>query len=351
MKVLIVRLSAMGDVVHGIPLLVVLKENFPDWQISWLVEETSAPLLEGHPCLSHLFVVGRTWRKAKWSPSALWSAARNIFAIWKAIRREKFDIAIDLQGLLKSGFWTWSSGAPRRIGHKDSREFAGLFVNERIGERPLFDPEFPVSQRYLEPALHLGANLACAHYLLPPAQPATLAAADALLAVPASERQGKPLVGFCPWSAWPSKNWPVKKWRQLAAQLSGDCSVLILGASADAPAAETIAAGLPNVLNLVGRTNLPVLAEIFRRCQVVVGNDTGPVHLANATEGPRILMLFGSTPPKRTGPVGAGHRTLALDLPCQPCLERICPLKHFQCMENLEVEHVLETVRELLPKS
>jgi heptosyltransferase I len=350
MKVLIIRLSAIGDVIQGIPLLVALKENFPDWKISWLVEETSAALLEGHPCLDKLFVIRRNWRKQKWNPGALRGGVKNIIDVGRAIRHEKFDVAIDLQGLLKSGLWTWASGAPRRLGHKKSREFAALFVNEYVGSRPLFDPEFPLAERYLDPAKHLGADLGRARYILPPPSPETIAAADDLLRELPNLGANQPLLGFCPWSAWPTKNWPIAKWKQLATQLSSEHPILLLGSAADRSSAELIASGLPNVLNLAGKTSLPVLAEIFRRCAVVAGADTGPVHLANATGGPKILMLFGATSWKRSGPFGEGHRTLALDLPCQPCFERACPLKHFHCLENLEVKRVAEAIDQLLPQ-
>jgi heptosyltransferase I len=348
MKVLIIRLSALGDVIQGIPLLVALKENFPDWKISWLVEETSAPLLQGHPCLETLFVLRRHWRKNKWNPGELRRGIRNIFEVWRAIRREQFDIAIDLQGLMKSGLWTWLSGAPRRLGHRGTREFAACFLNEFVGNRPLFDPAFPLAERYLEPAKYLRADPAKARYMLPDATRETQTAADALLKSTANSRNEKPLIAFCPWSAWPTKNWPAPQWKQLATELSKEFSILLIGSGADRPAGELIAAGLPEVRNLAGQTSLPLLAEIFRRCTMVVGADTGPVHLANATGRPKILMLFGSTSWKRSGPLGEEHRTLALDLPCQPCFERLCPLKHFHCLEKLEVKQVAEAVYQLL---
>lgn len=354
MKVLIVRLSALGDVIQGIPCLVALKESFPDWEISWLVEEPSAPVLAGHPHLHKLFILERRWRKRRLvaSPQDVAEGARNIWQIRRQLRRERFDVAIDLQGLFKSGMWSWLSGARRRIGHDRTRECAHWFLNEYVCDRPTFDPAYPLVQRYLDPAKYLGADLAKGRYVLPSPSAETLAAADAMLG-PAA---GAPsTIAFCPWSAWPSKNWPIANWKELGAALAPDFRVLILGSPADQREADSVWAPEPHragprergIMNLVGRTDLRVLAEVFRRCRVVAGPDTGPVHLANATGGPRILVLFGSTSWRRSGPLGPGHRTLSRDLDCQPCFERLCPPGHFRCVRQLGVAEVLAAVREI----
>ncbi len=343
MKVLIVRLSAIGDVIQGIPCLVALKESFPDWQISWLVEETSAPLLENHPCLSRLFVLRRDWRK-KDGVTATEAAegASNYWSVLREIRREQFDVTIDLQGLFKSGLWTWLSGAPRRVGHNKTRELAHWFLNEYAGDRPTFDPAFPLVERYLEPARHLGADVRKGRYLLPPSSEKTRVEADACMGT--SPKQ--PVIALCPWSVWPSKNWPLERWRDVALDLAKDFRMLLIGAHSDLPASEIFSA-VPNLINLAGKTTLPVLAEIFRRCRVAVGPDSGPLHLANATNAPRIVMIFGSTSWRRSGPRGEGNKAISLDLECQPCFERVCPLDHMNCLNTLDASRVIQAVREV----
>jgi lipopolysaccharide heptosyltransferase I len=346
MKILIVRLSAIGDVIQGIPCLVALKESFPEWEISWLVEENSAPVLQGHPYLSKLFIIRKDWRKKKngISPADVVAGAENFWEVRRALRREKFDVAIDLQGLFKSGLWSWLSGAPRRIGHNKTRELAHYFLTEFAGDRPTFDPSFPLIQRYLEPAKILGAKTERPHYVLPLSTKEIIAEADQLL----MSSQSLPKIAFCPWSAWPSKNWPIEHWRKLSEALSKNFQIIILGSESDREQANQIAAGNSQVLNLAGKTNLSALAETFRRCQLVVGPDTGPVHLANATGVPKILMLFGSTSWKRSGPLGEKHRSLSTELSCQPCFERICPLGHLNCQKQLETSLVEKTVEEML---
>ncbi len=350
MKVLIVRLSSLGDVIQGIPCLVALKESFPSWQISWLTEELSAPVLEGHPHLDRLFVLNRRWRKAGRAlhPSNLASGAANFWQIHRALRAEHFDVAVDLQGLFKSGLWSRLSGAPRRIGHDRTRELAHWFLNEYVSDRPTFDPHYPLIQRYLDPARYLGADVRRARYVLPPATVESAAAADRLLAQGAT---ATPLVAFCPWSAWPSKNWSLECWTKLARALDGEARLLLIGSEGDAPAAAALVRETPALLNLTGKTPLPVLAEIFRRCRLVIGPDSGPIHFANATGVPRLLMLFGSTSRPRSGPFGEGHEALALDLECQPCFERLCPLGHQDCLGKIDVPRVLERARELLRRA
>ncbi len=350
MKILIVRLSSIGDVVQGIPCLVALKESFPNWRISWLLEETSAPILKNHPYLDHLFILRRDWRKKKSgvSPLDAVDGATNMCKVWQALRREHFDIAIDLQGLFKSGFWSWLSGAPRRIGHNKTREFAHYFLNEFASDRPTFDPSFPLVERYLESAQLLGADVSKGRYLLPPADAKTIQQVNSLLSSSDIHlKHNSPLVALCPWSAWPSKNWPLERWKELASSLLKDFCVFVIGAPTDEAAANEVCSNMPGITNLVGKTNLAMLMEIFRRCRVVIGPDSGPVHLANATGVPHILMLFGPTSWRRSGPFGQGHRTLSTSLECQPSFERTCPLGHLNCQNQLSLQDVLEAAQEL----
>jgi heptosyltransferase I len=346
MKVLIVRLSAIGDVVQGIPCLVALKESFPDWKISWLVEETSAPILEGHPHLDKLFVIQRKWRSGenRHRPNLI-QGGKNFWQIWSELRHEKFDAAIDLQGLFKSGMWSLLSGAPRRIGHNKTREGAHYFLNEFASERPTFDPTFPLVERYLEPARALGANVSHPHYVLPPSSSKAVESASRLV------KNSTGFIAICPWSAWATKNWSLERWRELTSRLSSDKQVVLLGALTDIESADFISADNASVINLVGKTSIDVLPEIFRRSALVIGPDTGLVHLANATNVPKVLMLFGSTSWRRSGPLGKEHRAISTELECQPCFERNCPLGHMNCQQLLDVDQVLKAAEQMLQKN
>jgi heptosyltransferase-1 len=344
MHVLIIRLSAIGDVVQGIPCLVALKESSPSWKFSWLVEEKSAPLLRGHPCLDHLFVLSKSGF-ASYFREHQEIIEGNFWNILSALRRAKVDISIDLQGLMKSAVWGLLSGSSRRVGHKRSRESTWLFINERVGLHDVFDPDFPLHQRYLEPAAHLGADLSKARYALPKASAEEQASVQALLS-PFSKDQ--PILAICPWSAWHSKNWPTQKWLRLIHEFSADYQMILLGDASQAAQAQDICLSAPKLLNLVGKTSLTTLPELFRHISVVLGPDSGPLHIANATSIPHIIMLFGSTSWKRSGPVGKGHLTLSTELPCQPCFKRTCPLQHLNCQNDLSVDRVILALRQVL---
>ena len=337
-KVLIVRLSSIGDVIQGIPALVALKETFPGWAISWLVEEASAPLLENHPCLTRLFVLKRRS-----------GGVSNFLRTLAEIRAEQFDAAIDLQGLLKSAVWVAMSGAGRRIGHKAAREGAHWFLNEYVGDRPVFDPNFPLIQRYLEPACHLGADPGKARFVLPPVSRSVCDRVDQLLQ--AADR-ARPVVALCPRSHWITKDWPLEKWALTACELQNKAQLVLIGASKDAGALDSIARAAPAAINLAGQTSLLDLVEIFRRCRCVAGADTGPVHLANATGVPRIVMVFGATSFRRSGPWSSDparcrdHVSISRQLECQPCFERMCRFRHMNCLKEISEKEVLEKILE-----
>ncbi len=337
-KILIVRLSAIGDVVQGIPALVALKETFPDWRISWLVEETSAPLLENHPCLTRLFILKRRS-----------GGVTGFLRTLAEIRAENFDAAIDLQGLLKSALWVAMSGARRRIGHKTAREGARWFLNEYVGDRPVFDPNFPLIQRYLEPACHLGADPSKARFILPPVQRSVCERVDDLLK---DTDQKRPMVALCPRSHWNTKDWPLEKWTRVAGELQKKAQVILIGASKDVEALDTIARAAPGAINLASQTTLAELVEIFRRCRCVAGADTGPVHLANASGVPRIVMIFGATSFRRSGPWSSDPArrrdriAVSRHLECQPCFERTCRFGHINCLNEISEREVLEKIVE-----
>jgi lipopolysaccharide heptosyltransferase I len=342
MKVLIVRLSAIGDVIHTIPSLVALKETFPEWRICWLVEDTSAPLLQGHPYLEELLVIQRPWKNTKLSVKAICSDLKEMYRVWRVVRAGGFDVVLDFQGLLKSGLWSWLSGARRRICHGRTRELAGFFSNERVGHRPARDVNHSIIERNLELAEHLGADIRRARYLLPAPDPESVRQADLLL-----PDDPKPFLAICPFSTWETKNWPLENWRRLTSDLADRFRILLVGSNKDRAAAAAIAAAGSGAVDLTGRTSLDVLGEVLRRCRIVVGSDSGPAHLATAVGGPRVLMLFGATPWRRTGPFGEQHRVLSLELECQPCLQRTCPLGHLNCLRSLTPEMVLQAISEM----
>jgi lipopolysaccharide heptosyltransferase I len=276
-RILIVRLSALGDVIHGIPVACALRNAFPQAFLAWVVEGRSAQLLEGHPALDELIRLPRGW----------WKTPREVFALRRRLRQLKFDIAIDLQCLTKSAVAAWFTGAPRRIGKAgaDGRELSKLFHNELVeaGGQHVIDHN-------LELLRPLGITSPKVEFSLPE-QPA-----DARMAENSLHAVGLRHGNFAilnPGAGWPSKIWPPDRYGEVARRLQaarGLASLAVWGAPAELPLAQAIVAASHGAAKLAPPTSVPELAAFCRRTALFLGSDTGPLHLAVAVSTPAISM-------------------------------------------------------------
>lgn len=350
-RILIVRLSAHGDVTHTLPLLAALKRQYPEAFVGWLVEASAAPLLENHPLIDRLHVSHRKrWLSLLKQPARWPSLWQEVRAFVREIRAEDYQLSFDVQGLLKSAIWPWLTKIPLRYGFKATRESADLFYNRPLPPMIIRDAQTPAVQRYLDFARAIGCEVEGPEFVLPPVSTQAATKVQNLLAGLALPRQ--PLVVLAPFTRWPSKHWPMEHWAQLLPLLLElNLSVVLLGAASDTPRAAAILgehAGSPQVLNLTGQTDWPDLYALFQRAHLLIGLDSAPLHIADAVGGPKIIGLYGPTAPGRTGPVGKQHTLLTAQLECQPCFERDCPLKTTVCMSQLTPQQVLQQVREAL---
>jgi len=333
-RILIVKLSSFGDVLHALPFLEALRDAFPQGHITWLVEEAYAPLLVAHPALNEVWPVPRVRLGEKAGAKEL----LNLLRLLRRVRVAAFDLVIDLQGLLKSALWVALAKSPRKVGYDRTRELSYLALTERI---PPFDPEAHAVWRYLNMARHLGAPPALPRFRLglTPAFPDSLLPSD------------RPLVVLHPGARWPTKLWPAPAWARLADWLSREkrCAVVITGSAGDRELAEEIAGGMrEKVWNLAGRSTLSELAGIMQKARLAVTADTGPMHLAAAL-GSKVVALFGPTAPGRTGPFGEGHRVVRLGVECSPCFKRRCPDP--RCLTALPLDAVKAAVEKSLSRS
>ncbi|MDB5297347.1 MAG: lipopolysaccharide heptosyltransferase [Phycisphaerales bacterium] len=321
-RVLIVKPSAVGDVVHGLPVLDLLKRRWPGAAVSWLVTPACAGVLDGHPLLAEVIRFdrkryGQAWRR----PAEL----RGLLDFAAGLRARRFDLAIDLQGLFRSGWLTFQTGAPVRVGLADAREMAGLFYTHRVnvGRR-----EQHAVERYLCVAEALGAGRGPVRF------PFAATAADA--ASVAARVPPRYAVLF-PGTNWPTKRWPAEKFAALVNPLRERFGL------------EAVVAGAPNEVELgarvvgaaaylAGKTTLNELVVLVAGAALVVSNDSGPMHVAAALGRP-LVVPFGPTNPVRTGPYGRPDSVVRLELPCSPCYSRRC--SHQTCLRGLEVEAVL----------
>ncbi len=337
-RILLVKLSSFGDVLHTLPTLEALRAAYPQGRITWLVEAAYAPLLSGHPALDEV------WEAPRLRPGQFFRGDNPaIFGgLLRRLRSRDFDLVVDLQGLLKSALWVLLSRSPRKVGYDKTREGSYLVLTERL---PPYDPEAHAVWRYLNLARHLGAPEAS-----PPALPrfrlGLEAAVDLRPLLP--DLAGRPLVVLHPGARWPSKLWPAASWAGLADWLSRDqgFQVAVTGSGADRDLAAQICAQIREpAVNLAGHTSLAELAGVLKAARLAVTTDTGAMHLAAAL-GTKVAALFGPTAPWRTGPFGEGHQILRLGLMCSPCFKRRCPQP--RCLTDLPVAEVRTACEKIL---
>jgi lipopolysaccharide heptosyltransferase I len=291
-RILIVRLSAIGDVLHGLPVLNALRDSLPRALIGWVVEGTGAQLLGGHRALDELVVVPRKWLK---SP-------RTVLAMRRRLRELRFDVAIDLQGLTKSAVAAWLSGAPRRIGFdgRDGRELSRWLNNELVDATKTH-----VVDRNLELLAPLGITNARARFDLEDAPSDARRAEEILRAGGLGDRFA--LVN--PGAGWPSKVWPADRYAGVARHLGtrhAMPTLVVWAGDVERAWAERIVAGSAGFAQLAPPTSLRELAAVARRAALLVSSDTGPLHLAAAVDTP-CVGLFGPMPAERNGPYGSQH--------------------------------------------
>ena len=329
-RVLIIKPSAIGDVVHTLPVWNLLRRHWPVAQFSWLVTPTCAGLLDGQPDLNVLRFergrLARAWR----SPSA----AGELGSL-RQLLRGQFDLVIDLQGLFRSGWLAWETRAPVRIGFATAREFAPLFYTHRV---PIDTPEQHALARYLKLIAALGCPTAPVEF------PFVVSEADRAH-VASLIANDSPYAVLLPGTNWPTKRWPVERFAELVGPLRerfGLTSV-VAGGAGDVEIAKQV----PGEINVAGQTTLPQLVALLQRASLVIANDSGPMHIAAALGRP-LVTLFGPTNPVRTGPYGRDDAVLRLAIPCSPCYSRTC--SHQSCLQWLGIEPVLDLAREQLER-
>ena len=333
-SIVVVKLSAIGDVLHGVPVAVALKRAFPEARIGWAVEGRAADVLAGHSAIDHLFRLPRGWLK---SPAAVLSLRQQLRAFAP-------DVAIDLQGLLKSGVASWLSGARMRIGFARpvAREYSWLAATNLVkpvathvvdrncdllvplgvrDSRPSFDmPTWPVS---LERVRHWLTGL----------------------------RLTAPPVVINPGAGWASKRWPAERFAALARCLHrrhGIRPLVVWGGSEERALAEQIAAEACGEAVVATDTTLQDLGELFRLSRLVISGDTGPLHLAAAVGTP-CVGLFGPVPAARNGPYGSHHICVEPPEALRPKWDD--RKTDTVSMAGIEVERVVAAAEQLLART
>jgi heptosyltransferase I len=364
-KILLIKLSAVGDVVHTIPVLNKLRRRYPDTQIDWLVSSTIAEFLGPHPAISNVIeFVREDW--ATWRPASFANSAR----LAGRLRAEKYDLVIDLQGQLRSGLLVVATGAPVRIGFgkpvarrwdelsrklpdearkhawQGAREGSWLAYSHYI---PLPSLEVHAVDRYLAVGPMLGLDEGAADFSFPIPREAT-DRIDALLHYYDIARAK--LVALAPGTIWETKQWQSEGFAEVARHfLQKGFAVTLIGATREHALCEAVAALAPGAINLAGETTLPELAALTCRSAICVTNDSGPMHLAVALGRP-VVSVFGPTNPLWAGPYHRADAVLQAGIPCSPCYLRQlsrCMYGH-DCMNKITAQAIIERSESVLRK-
>ena len=338
MKILILKPSSLGDVVQALPVLRLIKWHLPQSEIYWWIEIKLAPLLAGDPDLAGLVLFDRR----------RWARPQNWGEVWRSVRwmrQQRFDWVIDLQCLLRSGSFAWLANGALTVGLDEPREGARGFY-DLAARRPSYHTH--AVDWYLGVLPLLGVPVHWDFAWLPERpEPAT-----------AIRRNGAAAVArwviIQPGARWLNKRWPVEHFAAVVKRLAAsnpEFRFAILGGLEDRPLGEAIARVAPErCLELTGKLSLPEMVEWIRLGEVMVTNDTGPMHVAAALGKP-VVALCGPTEPRRTGPYGQLEHALQLNLPCVPCMKSTCAyIKPFECLRALTPGAVSEAVQARLAR-
>jgi lipopolysaccharide heptosyltransferase I len=326
-KLLIIKPSSLGDIVHSLAVLDALSKCFPRAEIHWLVAKGFEGLLQDHPMLKKVWIIHKDeWKKI----SRIQTTVAELRALFKDLRKEKFDLVIDLQGLFRSGLIAMATGAAVRIGFKEAREGSTTFYTHAVeGGRDIHAVD-----RYLKIPAFLGCNVAQVRFPFPQS------GHSPSLELPAS---GEYAV-MVPGARKPVNRWPARRFGELASRLP--MKTLVVGSRGDRILAEEVVkASKGKAESIAGKTDLRGLIDVIRGARFMVSNDSGPMHIA-ASLGIPVFALFGPANPVRTGPYGKGHTIIWKHISCAPCYRRTC--RDPRCLDMITVEEVAEIIGDFL---
>ena len=336
---IVVKLSAIGDVIHALPVSYAIKETFPTSHLTWVVEPPAYPLLEENPYIDDLIVFPKKDFKTFRGFMA------NYMPFRRRIRQRRYDVSLDLQGLFKSASVVAQAGAKEKFGTCDMREGSGLL------SKPVRGPhaEGHIVERYLDVARAVGCQVEEVRFPLHIPDGARLRIEELLREqhVPAHRPYAVLAIG----ANWPNKRWPTNCYSALSDWLFGEgiIPILVGGGRLDENLAAAIAATaqIPPI-SLVNRTSLIELAALMDGAALAIGGDTGPVHMAAGLRR-KTVMLLGPTDAKRNGPYEQPENAIEIDRDCRSCWKRSCA-RGLDCLAKISVAQVQEKIKAVLKR-
>ncbi len=336
-RVCLIKPSALGDVMNATPVLAALTDLWPEARFAWVINRGLAGLVEGLPGLDEVIPFDRAGLKA--TPRGIWGAGRFL----RGLRRRRFDLAIDLQGLLRSGIMAWATGAPVRVGRSDAREGSSRFYTHRV---PMPDGPTHAVDRLMLVARALGADDREPRFL------AAVTDADRLWARSALAGVGRPRIVINVGARWETKRWPARQFAEVARRAVArfGAGLVAVGAPEDRPFVDELRAALGSIplADFCGQTSLPRLAALAAESDLFLSNDTGPLHLAVAA-GARTVGIYTCTDPRENGPYGP--RAVAVRSHVHCAASYIVRCARLDCMAELTPDRVWAAVEGQLRES
>ena len=341
MRILIIKTSSLGDVIHALPVLDYLRQVAPEARIDWVVEEQFLPLVARNPLLYRVHVIRtKAWRKA---PLAR-QTRQEVALLRRALRETQYDLVFDLQGNLKSGLVAWLTGAGQRIGFSADgvqERLNLLFTNARV---PFRDEDKLATGRYLRlVSAHFGhdyRDMSITSTIV--SSPDDEATANAYLSGLPEGRKILLQVG----TTWETKLWYAEGWIALARRILADYPAATLlinwGSPAEKELGERIVAEVGSSVRLLHWFKIKELIPLIKHVDLVIGGDTGPVYLAGALDRPTV-SLYRATKAELYAPAGPQHRALQAAMPCAGCQLTRCE-RNEQCSRSITVDKVMEAV-------
>lgn len=335
-RIALLKPSALGDIVHSLPVLTALRHRYPDAHITWIVNRGYEPLLIGHPDLDATLPFDRGALRR-----GVVTATRQYLSFVSELRRQRFDLVVDLQGLFRTGVMAFASGAPRRVGLAGAREGARWFYTDVV---PIGDPDrIHAVDRYWLAAAALGVGDVPKTFRLPIAPEARAWAVGRLQELP------RPWLAVGVGSRWLTKRWPPEHFAELARRAharTGGTAVFVGGGDESALAQQALRqlTHYPT-LDLTGKTTLPQLAAVLAVSDAMLANDTGPLHLAVALGRP-VVAPYTCTKVRLTGPYGASGGAVETTVWCQGSRLKRCA--RMECMRELTPDRLWPLLEEVL---
>ena len=326
-NILIIKMSSLGDILHTLPSVAVLRKCFPKARLTWLVHPQFSAFVPDPPMVDEVIYFDKV-KFNKMDLAEKWSYFKEIRTL---LHSKKFDLVIDMHGLFKSAVLAAISGCDNRIGFCEMWEGSGLVSKPIRGQHA----KGHAIEQYLDVVRYLGCTVDEISFPMPDLQKEWQSVQEITEAV------NEPYVVLVPGARWDTKIWPTERFAKLGEMILRDGKqVVVAGGPEDVSLGVQITKLVPGITDLTGKTSLRELGALIQRCTVYISADTGPLFIAAAMKKPSIA-LYGPTRPDRTGPYESEDTVvLTSPVPCAGCLKRHCG--HWTCMQSITPEMVFK---------